>query len=68
MVSWWELLHADGTLLFTSHDHQFIQTIANRIVEITPNGVIDRVMTYDEYLESDEVKQLRERMYPVEVN
>ncbi|MMZ60940.1 putative ABC transporter ATP-binding protein [compost metagenome] len=62
------LIDFDGTLLFTSHDHQFIQTIANRIVEITPNGVIDRVMTYDEYLESDEVKQLRERMYPVEVN
>ncbi|MEK3789249.1 MULTISPECIES: ABC-F family ATP-binding cassette domain-containing protein [Paenibacillus] len=62
------LIDFDGTLLFTSHDHQFIQTIANRIVEITPNGVIDRVMTYDEYLESDEVKQLRERMYPVEAN
>ncbi|MFB5762989.1 ABC-F family ATP-binding cassette domain-containing protein [Paenibacillus medicaginis] len=62
------LIDFDGTLLFTSHDHQFIQTIANRIVEITPNGVIDRVMTYDEYLESEEIKQLRERMYPVEIS
>ncbi|MDO3412777.1 ATP-binding cassette domain-containing protein [Saccharibacillus sp. CPCC 101409] len=61
------LIDFDGTLLFVSHDHQFIQTIANRIVEITPNGVIDRVMTYDEYLESDEVKALRERMYAVQV-
>ncbi|NGZ77866.1 ABC-F family ATP-binding cassette domain-containing protein [Saccharibacillus alkalitolerans] len=61
------LIDFDGTLLFVSHDHQFIQTIANRIVEITPNGVIDRVMTYDEYLESDEVKEMRERMYAVQV-
>ncbi|OWR26489.1 ABC transporter ATP-binding protein [Saccharibacillus sp. O23] len=61
------LIDFDGTLLFVSHDHQFIQTIANRIIEITPNGVIDRVMTYDEYLESDEVKALRERMYAVQV-
>ncbi|CAM4386701.1 ATP-binding cassette domain-containing protein [Saccharibacillus endophyticus] len=61
------LIDFDGTLLFVSHDHQFIQTIANRIVEITPNGVIDRVMTYDEYLESEEVKELRNRMYAVQV-
>ena len=46
-----------GTLLFVSHDHEFIQTIANRIIEITPNGVVDRAMTYDEYLENDTVKQ-----------
>ncbi|OAB40975.1 ABC-F family ATP-binding cassette domain-containing protein [Paenibacillus glacialis] len=56
----------DGTILFTSHDHQFIQTIANRIIEITPNGIIDRSMSYDEYLENEEVKALREQMYPVE--
>ncbi|ANA79485.1 ABC transporter related protein [Paenibacillus vortex V453] len=60
------LIDFDGTILFTSHDHQFIQTIANRIIEITPNGVIDRSMSYDEYLESEEVKGLRESMYPVE--
>ncbi|PZD95503.1 ABC transporter ATP-binding protein [Paenibacillus sambharensis] len=57
------LIDFDGTLLFTSHDHQFVQTIANRIIEITPNGVIDRMMTYDEYLESSEIKELRERAY-----
>ncbi|OAB45817.1 ABC-F family ATP-binding cassette domain-containing protein [Paenibacillus antarcticus] len=56
----------DGTILFTSHDHQFIQTIANRIIEITPNGIIDRSMSYDEYLENEEVKTLRAQMYPVE--
>ncbi|WP_068503432.1 ABC-F family ATP-binding cassette domain-containing protein [Paenibacillus kribbensis] len=61
------LIDFDGTILFTSHDHQFIQTIANRIVEITPNGVIDRTMSYDEYLESEEITKLRERMYPVEI-
>lgn len=61
------LIDFDGTILFTSHDHQFIQTIANRIVEITPNGVIDRTMSYDEYLENEEIAQLRERMYPVEI-
>ncbi|MFC4809843.1 ABC-F family ATP-binding cassette domain-containing protein [Paenibacillus sp. GCM10023250] len=60
------LIDFDGTLIFTSHDHQFVQTIANRIIEITPNGIIDRMMTYDEYLESDEIKALRERMYPAE--
>lgn len=60
------LIDFDGTMLFTSHDHQFVQTIANRIVEITPNGIIDRVTTFDEYLDSDEIKGLREQMYPKE--
>ncbi|GIO87746.1 ABC transporter ATP-binding protein [Paenibacillus faecis] len=60
------LIDFDGTILFTSHDHQFIQTIANRIIEITPNGIIDRVMTYDEYLESEEIQNLRKTMYPEE--
>lgn len=58
------LIDFDGTILFTSHDHQFIQTIANRIIEITPTGIIDKVMTYDEYLESEGIKALREKMYP----
>ncbi len=62
------LIDFDGTILFTSHDHQFIQTIANRIIEITPNGIIDRVMTYDEYLESEEIQNLRKSMYPEEAN
>jgi ATPase subunit of ABC transporter with duplicated ATPase domains len=60
------MIDFDGTMLFTSHDHQFIQTIANRIIEITPNGLIDRQMSYDEYLESEEIKELRKKMYPVE--
>ncbi|AVP54847.1 ABC transporter ATP-binding protein [Clostridium tetani] len=46
------LINFPGTILFTSHDHQFVQTIANRIIEITPDGIIDRQMTYDEYLNS----------------
>jgi ATPase subunit of ABC transporter with duplicated ATPase domains len=53
----------DGTMLFVSHDHQFIQTVANRIMEITPNGLIDKMMTYDEYLASDEIKKQRELLY-----
>lgn len=57
------LIDTDCTILFTSHDHQFVQTVANRIIEITPNGIIDRMTTYDEYLESAEIKELRERMY-----
>ncbi len=52
-----------GTVLFTSHDHEFTQTVANRIVEITPNGFIDKLMTYDEYTESDKVAAQKEAMY-----
>ncbi|PKL40443.1 MAG: ABC transporter ATP-binding protein [Spirochaetae bacterium HGW-Spirochaetae-1] len=50
-------------ILFSSHDHQFIDTIANRIVEITPNGIIDRVMRFDEYIENSDVQRLRDEMY-----
>jgi ATPase subunit of ABC transporter with duplicated ATPase domains len=57
------LIDFDGTVLFVSHDHQFVQTIANRIIEFTPKGVIDKMMTYDEYLESNEIKRLREEHY-----
>ncbi|MFD0961452.1 ABC-F family ATP-binding cassette domain-containing protein [Paenibacillus chungangensis] len=57
------LIETDCTILFTSHDHQFVQTVANRIVEITPGGVIDRMTTYDEYLENKEIQTIRERMY-----
>ena len=56
------LISFKGTLLFASHDHQFVQTIANRIIEITPTGLIDRQMPYDEYLESAEIAALRETM------
>ncbi len=52
-----------GTVLFTSHDHEFVQTVANRIIEFTPSGIIDKVMSYDEYLESGQVKALREELY-----
>ena len=54
-----------GTILFTSHDHQLVQTIANRIIEITPKGMIDKVCGYDEYLESEDIKRLREEHYSV---
>lgn len=49
-----------GALLFTSQDHQFVQTTANRIMEITPNGLIDKECTYDEYLENDEAARKRQ--------
>lgn len=58
------LISFTGTMLFVSHDHQFIETIANRIIEITPNGLIDRRMTYDEYLENAEVKKQLAALYP----
>ena len=58
------LTQFEGTMLFTSHDHQFVETIANRIIEITPNGVIDRRMSYDEYLQDCEVKKQRAALYP----
>ena len=49
--------------LFTSHDHEFMHTVANRIIELTPNGIIDKSMTYDEYLEDESVKEMREKLY-----
>ncbi|MDE3248590.1 MAG: ATP-binding cassette domain-containing protein [Bacteroidota bacterium] len=52
-----------GIVMLSSHDHTFMQTVANRIIEITPKGVIDRLTTFDEYLADDRVKQLREEMY-----
>ncbi len=52
-----------GTILFTSHDHQLMQTVANRIIELTPKGIIDKVCTYDEYLENPAIKEQREKMY-----
>jgi len=57
------LIDFKGTILFVSHDHQFVQTIANRIVEITPNGIIDKRMEYDEYLLDKDVIQKREALY-----
>ena len=52
-----------GTILFTTHDHEFAQTLANRVVELTPNGIIDRYTTFDDYMQDEKIKDLREKMY-----
>ena len=52
-----------GTVLFTSHDHEFTQTVATRIIEISPNGFLDKMMTYDEYIENEKVAQQKEMLY-----
>jgi len=57
------LINYKGTILFTSHDHEFVQTIANRIIELTPKGIIDRQMPYDEYLENEDIAALRKEMW-----
>jgi len=57
------LIDFRGTVLFTSHDHQFIQTVANRIIEIAPNGILDKEMPYDEYLADERIRQQREELY-----
>ena len=57
------LIDYKGTILFTSHDHEFVQTVATRIIELTPNGIIDRMMPFDEYLASAKVNELREELY-----
>ena len=54
-----------GIIMLTSHDHTFMQTVANRIIELTPKGIIDRLMTFDEYITDERVKNLREEMYGV---
>ena len=55
-----------GTVLFTTHDHEFAQTVANRVIELTPKGVIDRYTTFDEYMQDAKIKELRNKMYAVE--
>ncbi|PRD56613.1 ABC-F family ATP-binding cassette domain-containing protein [Sphingobacterium gobiense] len=57
------MLDFKGSMLFTSRDHELTQTVANRIIELTPNGVIDKLMSYDEYINSDVVKAQREELY-----
>ena len=52
-----------GNILFASHDHEFIQTVATRIIELTPSGIIDKLMDYDDYISSDAIKEQKERMY-----
>jgi ATPase subunit of ABC transporter with duplicated ATPase domains len=54
-----------GTVLFSTHDHEFAQTVGNRVVELTPNGAIDRYMTFDDYLDNEAVKELRIKMYKI---
>ncbi|MBU2996070.1 ATP-binding cassette domain-containing protein [Cellulophaga baltica] len=54
-----------GTMLFTTHDHEFAQTVANRIIELTPNGAIDRYLTFDDYMSDKSIKEQREKMYTV---
>ena len=54
-----------GTVLFTTHDHEFAQTVGNRVVELTPNGVIDKYTTFDDYMQDPKIKELREKMYSV---
>ena len=57
------LISFPGVVLFTSHDHEFIQSIANRIIEITPNGIIDRMTTFDDYISDDSITELRKELY-----
>ena len=57
------LINFKGTILFTTHDHEFAQTVANRVIELTPKGVIDRYSTFDDYLSDPKIKELRDKMY-----
>jgi len=57
------LINFPGTVIFTTRDHAFAQSVANRVIEITPKGTIDRLMTFDEYLSDKKIKELREKMY-----
>lgn len=52
-----------GNVLMSSHDHEFIQTVCNRVIEITPKGTIDKMMDYDDYISSEDIKALRQKMY-----
>ena len=54
-----------GTILLTTHDHEFVNTVANRIIELTPNGAIDRYLSFDEYMSDKSIKEQREKMYAV---
>jgi ATPase subunit of ABC transporter with duplicated ATPase domains len=57
------LIRFPGVVLFTSHDHQFVDTVANRVIEITPSGIIDRIMRFDEYLENPDIQKRRDELY-----
>ena len=57
------LVQFKGNILFASHDHEFINTVANRIIELTPSGTIDKLTTYDDYIYDEQIKAQREKMY-----
>ena len=57
------LTNFKGNLILSSHDREFVSTVCNRIIELTPNGIIDKYMDFDEYLTSDEIHELRNKMY-----
>ena len=61
------LVNFGGTVLMSSHDHEFIQTVSTRIIELTPSGVIDKLMEYDDYISSEKIKEQRDRMYSCEM-
>ena len=61
------LVNYKGNVLFSSHDHEFIQTVANRVIELTPNGNIDKMIEYDDYISDPKIAELRERLYAGEV-
>jgi ATPase subunit of ABC transporter with duplicated ATPase domains len=52
-----------GNILFASHDHEFIQTVADRIIELTPRGTIDKLMQYDDYIYDESIKELKAKLY-----
>lgn len=52
-----------GNILFASHDHEFIDTVANRIIELTPNGTIDKLMNYEDYIRDPRIKELKQKLY-----
>ena len=57
------LIKFNGTVIFTAHDHEFIQTISNRIIELTPKGIIDKQMEFDEYIDNEEIQAKLAEMY-----
>lgn len=59
------LVQFKGNILFASHDHEFIRTVSDRIIELTPSGTIDKLMPYDEYIYDAQIKALKEKMYNV---
>ncbi|NCB08633.1 MAG: ABC-F family ATP-binding cassette domain-containing protein, partial [Bacteroidia bacterium] len=57
------LIKFPGNIFMSSHDHEFIQTVCNRIIELTPNGIIDKLMDYDDYISDERIQELRKKMY-----